>query len=228
MTAQAIPASIYSFLRIRQEKVREILACERKQPFSFRRKTYKLSIVTYQNTSRRKIYTKTGDCGETTLLTGPRVAKDELRIALCGDLDELSSVLGIVRAEGLTENDAAAKFEELIFRIQSELLQFGAEIVCVTPLRLKTSTIDHDHIRRLEQEIDEIEISLPPLTQFIIPGRNKISAYLHLARTVCRRAERSLVTLTRKEPDVSLTLLAYLNRLSDLLFVMARWSEPRP
>ncbi len=176
--------------------------------------------MTRQTTSRRKIYTKTGDLGETSLFTGLRVAKDELRIALCGDLDELSSVLGIVRAEGLTD-----KYAALILRVQHELLLFGAEIVCGSPPRLNATTISSEHVQQLEREIDEIEAFLPPLNHFVVPGDNKVSAYLHLARTVCRRAERGLVTLVRKEPNTSPTLIAYLNRLSDLLFVMARHSH---
>ncbi len=174
-------------------------------------------------TSKQKIYTKTGDRGETALFFGPRVAKDELRIALCGDLDELSATLGIVRAEGLS-----AQHERMIFRIQNELLQFGAEIVCGDPSRLRGQTLNQEHVRQLEREIDDLETALPPLHRFVIPGENKASAYLHLARTVCRRAERSLVTLARNEPNLTPVLLAYLNRLSDWLFVLARSVQARP
>ncbi len=148
------------------------------------------------------------------------MAKDDLRITLGGEIDELSAVLGIVRAEGLT-----AKHAEMILRIQNELLQLGTEIACHTPFPCGLRTLGREHVRQMEREIDGIENLLPPLKQFVIPGDTKISAYLHFARTVCRRAERGLVTLMRKEPERSPVLPAYLNRLSDLLFVMARQEE---
>ena len=168
---------------------------------------------------RKKIYTRSGDLGETALLLGPRVSKDQPRIEVCGQVDELSSVLGVARAEGLV-----SAHREIVQRIQNELIEFCAEVVCLTPVRLG-KVIGHDQVRRMEQEIDEIESFSPPFTHFITPGADRGSAYLHLARTVCRRAERNLVSLIRNEPEISLLLLSYLNRLSDLLFVMARREE---
>ena len=157
------------------------------------------------------IYTRTGDDGTTSLLSEQRIQKDNLILCVCGDTDELSSVLGIARAEGLSPLN-----EKIVFRVQNELLKFNAEIVSPeeTPAR-----ITPEHIRQLEQDIDAA--NLLPFSDFVIFGENKSSAYLHFARAVCRRAERNLVTLSRIEPAVSGLLLQYVNRLSDLLFVLA-------
>ncbi len=167
--------------------------------------------------SRRRIYTRRGDLGETALYDGPRVAKDQARICLCGDLDELSSLLGVARSEGLTSIS-----EPIVHRIQQELLDIGSEIVCLMPVRFGTRNITREHIQTLENDIDNIDAILPALSKFILPGGCKSAAYLHLARTVCRRTERNYVSLMRKESEISRIPLAYLNRLSDLLFVMAR------
>jgi cob(I)alamin adenosyltransferase len=155
------------------------------------------------------IYTRNGDTGTTSLYGNVRVDKDDRRIEVCGNIDELSASLGIVRAEG-----EAAQFESLFLRIQQELILFCAEIVS------DTATILPKHIEQIETEIDNIERELPPLTQFVIPGSNRISAMLHLSRTICRRAERSLATLHRTK-NTTPHHIAYLNRLSDLLFLMA-------
>jgi cob(I)alamin adenosyltransferase len=159
------------------------------------------------------IYTRYGDSGETSLCGGERVAKDHLRIQVCGTIDELSATLGIVRAEGLTPQQ-----NEIIVRIQKELIEFCTEIAGLNGIQ----RIHSDSIKKMETEIDEREAKLPPLTEFVLAGADKTSAFLHLARTVCRRAERHLVTLIRNEPHISPTLLTYLNRLSDLLFVLTR------
>ena len=156
------------------------------------------------------IYTRTGDSGTTSFGGGVRVDKDDPGIDVCGHIDELSASLGVVRTEGLS-----MPFETIILRIQQELIVFCADIVS------ESAAISPEHIQRIESDIDRISSELLPLTQFIIPGNNRLSAMLHLSRTVCRRAERSLVTLchTKNKPPY---LIAYLNRLSDLLFVMAR------
>ena len=166
---------------------------------------------------RKRIYTRSGDLGETALFAGLRVAKDQQRIQVCGNVDELSSWLGLARSEELHPTN-----EESVFRIQRELIEFGAEIICLTPVRISL-----EHVRQLEANIDRLDALLPPLTNFILPGGCKAAATLHLARTVCRRAERRFVSLLRTEPEISQTLLAYLNRLSDLLFVMARHENIR-
>jgi cob(I)alamin adenosyltransferase len=115
----------------------------------------------------------------------------------------------------------APQFDAAVFRIQQELIEFGTEIADPA----NKQRIEHCYVQKFEKEIDKWEAILPPFPQFIIPGADRASAFLHLARTVCRRAERSLVSLLQAEPDVSATLLAYLNRLSDLLFVMARYEK---
>ena len=155
------------------------------------------------------IYTRQGDTGTTSLYGGVRVDKDDPSIEVCGNIDELSASLGMIRAE------EGQPFETLILRIQQELISFCADIVC------DSATISPEHVRQLELEIDRLESELPPLTQFVIAGENQVSAALHLSRTICRRAERSLVTLLRTQQK-SPHLAAYLNRLGDLLFVMAR------
>jgi cob(I)alamin adenosyltransferase len=159
------------------------------------------------------IYTRQGDTGTTSLYGGVRVDKDDLGIEVCGVIDELSASLGMVRTEGLP-----GRFETIILRIQCELIAFCADIVS------DTRTISPEHVQQMESEIDSIESALLPLVQFVIPGVNRLSAMLHISRTICRRAERSLITLCRTQ-NQSPPLVAYLNRLSDLLFVMARASE---
>jgi cob(I)alamin adenosyltransferase len=158
------------------------------------------------------IYTCQGDSGTTLLFGGVRVGKDDPSIEVCGAIDELSATLGVVRTH---DDGLPTELANFLFQIQQELIDFCAEIVS------DTNKVSPEHIRRLEKEIDRIELELPPLKQFIIPGENKISVQLHLSRTVCRRAERSLTVLLRRK-DKSPHLAAYLNRLGDLLFVMAR------
>lgn len=165
-----------------------------------------------------KIYTKTGDDGETGLFAGPRVRKDDLRIEAYGEVDELNSVLGIVR--GATP---PADIDQLLDRIQNELFAVGAELATPDPAAHGTRLIGEPHIAALETAIDRHEATLPLLRQFILPGGTRAASALHLARTVCRRAERRVVAL-RHQPHVTVSndLVVYLNRLSDLLFVLAR------
>jgi cob(I)alamin adenosyltransferase len=158
------------------------------------------------------IYTGGGDRGETGLFGGGRVSKDDLRVEAYGAVDELNASLGLARTTGL------------LARIQDDLFVLGADLA--TP---PDATVRADRIVRLkagaakalEPEIDRLEAALPPLRTFILPGGSPAGAALHLARTVCRRAERRVVTLARKS-GVSAETIVYLNRLSDLLFVMAR------
>jgi cob(I)alamin adenosyltransferase len=164
------------------------------------------------------IYTRTGDLGETDLFAGPRVAKDMPRIEVCGTVDELSAVLGLLRAEPVGE-----AVDRVLARVQDELFEIGAELATPDPGAHGTRRIGREHVRALEQEIDRLDATLPPLGHFILPGGTRQAALFHLARTVCRRAERRLVTLVRhSEEPISLVLLAYLNRLGDLLFVLGR------
>lgn len=164
-----------------------------------------------------KIYTKTGDEGETGLFAGPRVWKDDLRIEAYGVVDELNSFLGWARTQPLSPH-----IDAVLDQIQHDLFAVGAELATPDPRRHGTDLVGDEHIVALEQEIDRWESLLPPLTQFILPGGSPASAAIHMARCVCRRAERHVVTLRRHQPEVSEQVLRYLNRLGDLLFVLAR------
>lgn len=168
-----------------------------------------------------KIYTRTGDDGTTALGTGQRVSKDSVRIAACGAVDELNSQIGVVLAAG-----PAAKLVEPLRRIQNELLHAGAELCIPDADRSKVPgpTIEPRHVAALEELIDRLNQKLPPLKNFVLPGGSLAAAHLHLARTVCRRAERLTVRLARDEP-IGKHLIPYLNRLSDALFVMARYQN---
>lgn len=165
-----------------------------------------------------KIYTRTGDHGETGLFHGPRVGKDMPRIEMVGVLDELNALLGLARTGDLPE-----VIDQIVERAQNELFVLGAEVATPQPDKHGLQRIERQHVEQLEADIDELTDRAPPLTVFILPGGTRQAAELHLARAVCRRAERRLVTLLREAPeDISLTLLTYLNRLGDLLFVLAR------
>ena len=158
-----------------------------------------------------KIYTRTGDDGTTGLSDGTRVAKDAPRVQALGDVDELNSALGALLAEDLPEGLRAG-----LLAVQHDLLDMGGEL-CLPGHTI----IDEAHVARLETELETLNASLPALRDFVLPGGTRAAALAHLARTVCRRAERSLVALSRIE-TVPPLLLQYLNRLSDLLFVAAR------
>ena len=165
-----------------------------------------------------KIYTKTGDEGVTGLLGNRRVPKDDIRIEAYGTIDELNAVLGLARAQGL---DPAA--DGLAAQLQNELFAVGSALADPDPNGKYHHAIRGEHAARLEGVIDALEVELPPLTNFILPGGSLPAAQLHLARTVCRRAERLVVKLARQPgAAVPTGLIVYLNRLSDLLFVMAR------
>ena len=158
-----------------------------------------------------KIYTRTGDDGTTGLGDGTRVPKDDARVEAYGTLDELNSALGLLLAENLPEDISAA-----LRPIQHELFDLGSEF-CLPGYK----AIMAEHVQRLEKQLDKFNESLPPLKEFILPGGSRAAALCHLARTVCRRAERRAWTLHRQQPQ-NPESLRYLNRLSDLLFVMAR------
>jgi cob(I)alamin adenosyltransferase len=174
-----------------------------------------------------KIYTRTGDAGETGLVTGQRVRKDDLRIAAYGDVDELNSMLGLARATNRARTDGAsgrATLDDWLRDVQNELFLVGSDLACVLTDRPKQMKVVGDaEATRLEQRIDEMNAVLGPLTEFILPGGGRLGAELHLARTICRRAERCAVALAAREP-VDPATIRYLNRLSDFLFVAARWA----
>jgi cob(I)alamin adenosyltransferase len=166
-----------------------------------------------------KIYTRTGDAGETGLLGGTRVSKAHLRVCAYGELDELNAVVGVVRGQSLRVRATA-----LLREIQRDLFALGAQLAdpsARVAVRRAKAAVPPSHVRRLERAIDAREKRLPALTSFILPGGSQLGAQLHLARTVCRRAERAVVALAKHEP-VDPRLMTYLNRLSDLLFVLAR------
>jgi cob(I)alamin adenosyltransferase len=164
-----------------------------------------------------KIYTRTGDAGETSLFSGDRARKDDPRVDAYGEIDELNAWLGFARAVPL---DPAVDNE--VVTIQRDLFALGAQLADpadkLAP-RVTKAIVGDDHVVRLEQLIDRLEEELPPLRRFILAGGSAGGAALHVARTVCRRAERRMVGL---DPPVDPVLLRYVNRLSDLLFVLAR------
>ncbi len=165
-----------------------------------------------------KIYTKKGDAGETSLYGGRRVPKDDLRIRTYGTFDELNAILGMVLAEpGLAEVVSSR-----LLRMQGELFQLGAELATPRGSSVGTKLIEQSQVDAMEHEIDQMEAKLEPLKTFILPGGGRASALVHLARTVSRRAERDLISLNRGEP-LRPVVLQYVNRVSDYLFVTARY-----
>jgi len=170
-----------------------------------------------------KVYTRTGDDGTTGLGGGQRVAKDSLRIEAYGTVDELNSVIGVVLAAGVNDSIAAPLSE-----IQNELFHLGSDLCILEEdkARRPVPRIEERHVVALEKLMDRLSEQLPPLENFILPGGSPGAAQLHVARTVCRRAERLLVALSRTEAVGEWTI-RYLNRLSDALFVMARHENRR-
>ena len=166
-----------------------------------------------------KIYTRTGDAGSTGLFGGPRVSKDDVRIEAYGTVDELNAALGCVRSLGAVAEPIGAQIE----LIQRELFSLGAELATPDPDEFDLRVIGGDHVARLETWIDEHESGLEPLKQFILPGGTQAASLLQLARAICRRAERRVVTLADQEGvEISNDVVVYLNRLSDYLFVLSR------
>jgi cob(I)alamin adenosyltransferase len=173
-----------------------------------------------------KIYTRTGDGGETALMGGGRVSKDHIRVHAYGEVDETNAAVGFARACAPTDLSDA-----LLAAIQQDLLSIGGRLATPEPDRLQAPqrakvVVDPERIAALERAIDEVTAELPPLTAFVLPGGTPKAAALHLARAVSRRAERSVVHLSHVEA-VPAEVLEYLNRLSDLLFVLARLANHR-
>lgn len=165
-----------------------------------------------------KVYTKTGDDGTTSLAHGERLPKDHPRMAVLGSLDETNSAIGLALAEGVTE-----EIKTTLQKVQHTLFDMGGELA--TPDK-ELGLVSEDNVTFLESAIDELNESLPSLEEFILPGGSKAAAQLHHARTVCRRAERDMVTLNRTE-NVSGLHLKLINRLSDFLFVAARFQNEK-
>ncbi len=167
-----------------------------------------------------KIYTRTGDDGSTSLFAGGRVGKDDVRVEAYGTVDELNSVLGIVRA--VSKND---EISEIVKEIQNLLFTLGADLA--TPLESENARIKRiskEDVENIERLIDKIDEKLEPLRSFILPGGTLVASFLHLARAVCRRAERRIVYLSKKE-KINSQIIPFINRLSDLLFVLARYAN---
>ncbi|CUX61190.1 cob(I)yrinic acid a,c-diamide adenosyltransferase [Rhizobium oryzihabitans] len=172
-----------------------------------------------------KIYTRTGDKGTTALVSGPRRLKHDLRVEAYGTVDEANSAIGVARLH----TGGMEKLDAMLFRIQNDLFDLGADLAtpetdeppAYEPLRIVDS-----QVTRLENEIDDLNATLEPLTSFVLPGGNAAAANLHLARTICRRAERLMVELSVTEAEiVSPAAIKYANRLSDFLFVAARFAN---
>ena len=172
-----------------------------------------------------KIYTRTGDDGTTGLFGGDRVSKDHVRINAYGTVDELNSVLGTIDS-ALTgpaiDAEPTVRAGEIIRVLQRDLFVAGADLATPQNAKAAVPRITSDHIERLETFIDELEADLEPLKAFILPGGTQAASMAHFARTVCRRAERNCVNMVNEEGE-GLAVMMFLNRLSDLLFVMARW-----
>jgi cob(I)alamin adenosyltransferase len=173
-----------------------------------------------------KIYTKTGDTGDTGLFGGGRVGKDHPRVEAYGDIDELNAVLGMARAV-----EMMPRIDEVLVPIQRDLFAIGALLATPNPEKMREqlakARVDAERIGQLERAIDDGEQELEPLRSFIVPGGTPKAAALHVARTVCRRAERRVVHLRREEESIPQLVVIYLNRLSDLLFVLARVANRR-
>lgn len=187
-----------------------------------------------------RVYTRTGDKGETALVGGKRVPKDSLRIEAYGTIDELNSIVGLARVfneerleegdlpvPGSTQTGTHRHLDEVLRKIQDELFDLGSELATPPELSYEGMVrLGEKEVKRLEEIIDDCQKELRPLRSFVLPGGGRIGAHLHQCRTVCRRAERIIVRLARVEA-VSEWVVKYVNRLSDLFFVLARWAGKR-
>lgn len=172
-----------------------------------------------------KVYTRTGDAGDTGLADGSRIQKDDVRIESYGTLDELNSIVGLCRQSLMELSETHQKELDMwLCAIQNDLFNLGADLA--TPIAKRYARmiiIDNTDVKKLEEIIDHCQSSLPPLRHFVLPGGSHLNAVLHLARTVCRRAERDVVKLARRE-EINPFALPYINRLSDLFFILTRWT----
>lgn len=181
-----------------------------------------------------KIYTKTGDNGTTGLFAGPRVRKDHPRIQAYGTVDELNALLGVIQAmaesqdQPYSEQENPPELGQLLREVQGDLFSMGAELATPNPQEQDMCLLTEDRAKALERWIDQADSQLSPLKTFVLPGGSSVAAQLHFARTVCRRAERDVVYLAHQPGAHDMSrLVVYLNRLSDLLFVLARLHNAR-
>jgi cob(I)alamin adenosyltransferase len=177
-----------------------------------------------------RVYTRTGDKGQTALVGGQRVAKDSPRIIAYGTIDELNAIVGIARtfnAERLGEGEHHRRLDEVLRRIQNELFDLGSELATPPAAEYEGMfKVAEPQVTALERLMDQCQEDLEPLRSFTLPGGGRINAFLHQARTVCRRAEREILKLSRTEP-INEWALRYVNRLSDVFFVLSRWAAKR-
>jgi cob(I)alamin adenosyltransferase len=177
-----------------------------------------------------RVYTRTGDKGETGLVGGERVPKDSPRIEAYGTIDELNSIVGLTRVfneERLRESEAHRFLDEVLRKIQDELFDLGSELATPADVAYEGMyRMGEREVKNIEEIIDQCQKELEPLKSFVLPGGGKIGAYLHQCRTVCRRAEREILRLSRVE-EIGEGPLKYVNRLSDLFFVLSRWVGKR-
>jgi cob(I)alamin adenosyltransferase len=172
---------------------------------------------------KKRIYTRTGDDGTTSLFGGERVGKGNPRIDAYGTVDETNSVVGMARAH-LNDESGADRLDPVLGDIQEELFILGADLATPVDAKPMVPRIQDDHVEQLEERIDAFDADLKPLKKFVLPGGSPVGAALHSARTVCRRAERLAVQAGASTP-INDEAVVYLNRLSDLLFVLARWAN---
>ena len=173
-----------------------------------------------------KVYTKTGDRGTTQLVGGKQVAKDSIRVEAYGAVDELNASVGLVRTLLIEDpHPANETLEPVLERIQHDLFDLGAALATPSDSKFQPPGVAKGATSALETSLDGLNEGLPPLEDFMLPGGGLIGAHFHMARTICRRAERRVVTLTAAEPDTDAQSVIYLNRLSDWLFVAGRWAS---
>ncbi|HVK60501.1 MAG TPA: cob(I)yrinic acid a,c-diamide adenosyltransferase [Bdellovibrionales bacterium] len=174
-----------------------------------------------------KIYTRTGDKGKTSLIGGARVSKSDLRLSAYGNVDELNSFIGLLVSElgrELRSNSEMPKLKQELEEIQSDLFNLGSRLACEdAELRKGLPTVSQEHIDQFEKRMDEFSAKLAPLKNFILPGGTPAASVAHVARTVCRRTERDCVALSESGEVVEPEVIKYVNRLSDYLFVLARY-----
>lgn len=173
-----------------------------------------------------RVYTRTGDAGDTALVGGRRVPKDSPRITAYGSLDELSAVIGLARVFNaeLSAGGARDRLDGILRQLQNELFDLGSELATPPDAHYEGMfRVGPHEVKALESTMDELQQELEPLSSFILPGGGRVSGFLHQARTVCRRAERDILQLSRVE-EIGKYVLPYMNRLSDFLFVLSRWA----
>lgn len=173
-----------------------------------------------------KVYTRGGDKGQTSLVGGKRVPKNHVRIEAYGTTDELNAILGLARTFNKPgEGDRPAEIDAMLHKIQNDLFNLGSDLATPADSRWEGMyRIGDSDVERLEQWIDRLNADVGPLTEFILPGGGPVGAFMHQARTVCRRAERRILTLMEEDGEIGTGPMRYVNRLSDFLFVLGRWA----